>query len=147
MYAPKSKQWEEDRASLYAIMPMRDQNGLTAEQVKDLKNMQSTLSSDEQESKERMIRVITNNDRSLLYHPRVRDGTVMETDLIHESSIGDPQPQPSQAEMAAPPSFNYLKSLQTAIQNAEYDRKYLTLPKSEKFALKGATKKAARKSR
>jgi hypothetical protein len=112
-----SRGFEHDRASLYGILPMKQYQGLSSEQLEDLAD--AAPADDEDSSKKRMIRVATKNDLSILRKPHTIGRKVRETDFIHMENLGDLQDMPN---LEGPTSFNYGDVLQQAIQTAQKRR-------------------------
>ena len=117
--------YEEDRAGLYGILPMQHQQGLSAEQVADMKDLAPKLSDDEEKSKKRMIKIATQGDLRQLYFPHLTAGNkfALETDFNHfDGALSDPQHYPSRQERSAPPTRTFAETLQNALSNAQISR-------------------------
>ena len=116
--------WEEDRAGLYGYLPIKHQQGLTKEQIQDMKDLAPEMSDDEQKSKARMIKIAYQNDLRQLYYPHLTQNNrfAIETDFQHFEALGDPQRQPDQRELSQPPSYTFAETLNRAIKNGQAAR-------------------------
>jgi hypothetical protein len=109
-----SHTFEQQRAGLYGILPSRQDQGLSREMVEDLADARPD--DEEEESKERMIKVVTRGDLGMLRKSRTISGKIRETDFIHIDNLGVLQDTPN---LSGPTSYNYVDTLNNAIESAK----------------------------
>lgn len=124
------KPWQQDRLSIYGSLPPQQMGGWSDEMENDFKPPKYKKRDTDEESLKRMVKVATEGDLNMLWHPHARrGGMVSETDFTHmDGPLDGPRQAPTAEEQRQPPGFNYDGLLKQAINNAEMSRKEYVQP-------------------
>jgi len=90
---------------------------MSREMIEDLADARPD--DEEEESKERMIKVVTRGDLGMLQKSRTISGKVRETDFIHMENLGILHDPPN---LRGATSYNYVDTLNRAIESAQTRR-------------------------